>query len=226
VLGWALIFCMQHQERTTRRHPVDLEALVIVPVDPGERACRLRDISIGGGFIELGRLPLGTRINLNFGLPIVREQLSLDAVVHWSTDRGVGVQFEGLRAWEVWVLWRYLEHLAGRATGRRELVGGVGGDEGGPATRVAPLAQAQPGPDADAASWPRRRRVVRAVRSVRARVEHGRLKLDEPVDLPDGTRLAAVVFEDDGSSGDLRAKLLQLLDDRDADPSSSDPVGC
>lgn len=100
-------------DRTSGRHPVDLAAAVRVPgAKVRAQICRLRNLSIGGTFVELGRLPMGTQISITFGLPTINERLSLDAVVQWATDEGVGVQFEGLRAWEVWVLWRYLESLA------------------------------------------------------------------------------------------------------------------
>lgn len=92
---------------------VDISARVRVL---GERVhqqvCQLRSISLGGTFLELGRLPNGTQVNITFGLPTIGEQLSLDAVVHWSTETGVGVQFERLRAREVWALLRYLESVA------------------------------------------------------------------------------------------------------------------
>ena len=84
----------------------------VVGADLYAHACQLRNLSLGGTFVELGRLPIGTLVNITFGLPTLGQRLSLDAVVQWSSDQGIGVQFEGLRAWEVWVLWRYLESLA------------------------------------------------------------------------------------------------------------------
>jgi hypothetical protein len=95
-------------------HSVDISALVrVFGDDVRQQICQLRCISLGGTFLELGRLPMGTQVNITFGLPAIGERLSLDAVVHWSTDHGVGVQFEGMCAREVWALWRYLELTTG-----------------------------------------------------------------------------------------------------------------
>jgi hypothetical protein len=73
--------------------------------------CQLVSLSLGGALVELGRLPVGTLINITFGLPSVDERLSLDAIVHWCSEDGVSILFDSLRAWEVWVLWRYLAAL-------------------------------------------------------------------------------------------------------------------
>jgi len=90
-------------------HMVDLDATV--RVSGGElrvRHCRLRSLSLGGALIEFDRIAPGTLVNLTFGLPTVDERLSLDAVVQGNTKDGVMVLFDSLRAWEVWVLWRFL----------------------------------------------------------------------------------------------------------------------
>lgn len=97
---------------TAHRHPVDIEATV--RVSGGElraRGCRVRNLSLGGALVELERLPVGALINLTFSLPTVDERLSVDAVVHASSRDGVSVLFDSLRAWEVWVLWRFLASL-------------------------------------------------------------------------------------------------------------------
>jgi hypothetical protein len=103
-----------HEDQATRHYNVEISALVRVLGDRvRQQICQLRGISLGGTFIELGRLPPGTLLNITFGLPTLGEKLSLDAVVHWSTDQGVGVQFEGMRARQAWALWRYLEAATG-----------------------------------------------------------------------------------------------------------------
>ena len=97
---------------TAHRHPVDIEATI--RVSGGElrvRRCRLRTMSLGGALIEFDRLPVGSLVNLTFGLPTVDERLSLDAVVQGCSKDGVNVLFDSLRAWEVWVLWRFLASL-------------------------------------------------------------------------------------------------------------------
>ena len=104
---------LTYRGRTSGRHDVDLAAAIRVPgAKVRAQICRLRNLSLGGTFVELERLAMGTRVNVTFGLPRVSERLSLDAVVTWANDDGVGVQFVGLRAWEMWVLWSYLDSLA------------------------------------------------------------------------------------------------------------------
>lgn len=96
----------------SHRQAVDLDATV--RISGGElraQVCRIRNLSLGGAFIELHWLPAGTLINVTFGLPTVDDRLSLDAIVHWCSNDGVSVLFDSLRAWEVWVLWRYLSGL-------------------------------------------------------------------------------------------------------------------
>ena len=97
---------------TAHRHAVDIDATI--RVSGGElrvRRCRLRTMSLGGALIEFDRLPVGSLVNLTFGLPTVDERLSLDAVVQGCSKDGVNVLFDSLRAWEVWVLWRFLASL-------------------------------------------------------------------------------------------------------------------
>jgi hypothetical protein len=97
---------------TAHRHAVEIDATV--RVSGGElraQVCRVRSLSLGGAFVELHWMPTGTLVNITFGLPSVDERLSLDAVVHRSTTGGVSVLFDSPRAWELWVLWRYLTSL-------------------------------------------------------------------------------------------------------------------
>jgi hypothetical protein len=47
---------------------------------------------------------------------------------------------------------------------------------------------------------------------LRARVQNGRLKLDEPTDLPEGAEIDLIAVEDDGLSAEERAELHASLD--------------
>jgi hypothetical protein len=101
----------------SHRQPVDLPATVrVAGGEPSGWVCRLRGLSLGDAFVELGALPMHTEVTLSFDLPLLDERLSINAVVSWSTSDGVCVMFDGLRAREVWVLWRYLEQLAAAPT--------------------------------------------------------------------------------------------------------------
>lgn len=55
--------------------------------------------------------------------------------------------------------------------------------------------------------------------ALKARVENGRIKLDEPTDLPDGAELEVVVIDDELSPderAELHASLDRALDDSEA----------
>jgi predicted DNA-binding antitoxin AbrB/MazE fold protein len=57
------------------------------------------------------------------------------------------------------------------------------------------------------------------MQALKARVENGRLKLDEPTDLPEGAEVDVAVLGDDLSPeerAELHASLDQALDDSDA----------
>jgi hypothetical protein len=47
---------------------------------------------------------------------------------------------------------------------------------------------------------------------LRARVQNGRLKLDEPTDLPEGAEIDLLAIEDDGLGPEERAELHASLD--------------
>jgi hypothetical protein len=99
-------------DATTRHKPVDIPTSVRVSGDDLRvQTCRLHSLSLGGAFLEIDRLPIGTLVNVTFRLPTADERLSLDAIVQWSSDDGVSVLFDSLRASEVWVLWRFLSAL-------------------------------------------------------------------------------------------------------------------
>lgn len=67
-----------------------------------------RNISLGGMFLEKsGNLPFGAVVQLRFSLPDIAGPVTVDAHVRWvQGDDGLGVQFVGLRAREVWALQR------------------------------------------------------------------------------------------------------------------------
>jgi hypothetical protein len=65
-----------------------------------------RNISLGGMFLELDpAIPFGAVVHLQFVLPDLDQSVVVDAHVRWvQPGVGVGVQFAGLRAREVWAL--------------------------------------------------------------------------------------------------------------------------
>ncbi len=65
----------------------------------------IHNLSLGGAFVTLGRrLAIGTPVSLAFRIPTHDQAIEADATVRWSSKEGIGVQFDGLRAAEVWAL--------------------------------------------------------------------------------------------------------------------------
>src|ERR1041384_1004720 len=69
-------------DHTSHSYPVEISALVRVLGDRvRQQVCQLRSISLGGTCIEGAPLPMGTQVNITFGLPTIGERISLDAVL-------------------------------------------------------------------------------------------------------------------------------------------------
>jgi len=69
-----------------------------------------RNMSVGGMYIEAAeRLPLGTKVKLRFRVPTQKDLIEVGAQVRWSESTGFGVQFDGLRARDVWALGKFFE---------------------------------------------------------------------------------------------------------------------
>ena len=79
-----------------------------------------RNLSLGGMFITCNEaVPHGARVQLRFDLETLGRSVTTDAIVRWvESASGIGVQFTGLRAQEVWGLQRLIErHLENAGTG-------------------------------------------------------------------------------------------------------------
>jgi uncharacterized protein (TIGR02266 family) len=74
-----------------------------------------RNLSLGGVFIDTDqRLPFGSKVSLRFTVPTAPETIQVDGQVRWieaedGQVRGIGIQFAGLRAKDVWALNKYFE---------------------------------------------------------------------------------------------------------------------
>jgi hypothetical protein len=72
------------------------------------------NLSLGGAFLILGRrLAIGTPVSLSFRIPTHSEVIEADATVRWSSEEGIGVQFDGLRAGEVYAIGKMFGSSAG-----------------------------------------------------------------------------------------------------------------
>lgn len=104
---------MADNRRSSTRHDVDL-VCAFAANGAVEEALenRISNLSLGGALVKHARLPMGQRVHVSFRVPNHETAISIGAVVRWSTDDSVGVQFDGLRPKDVWALSKYLESLS------------------------------------------------------------------------------------------------------------------
>jgi len=96
--------------RSSTRHDVDIEARIKITSDVD--TCRIKNLSMGGALVATRKLPMGQRLTIWFRIPTHENEIETAGTVRWSTDDGVGVQFDGLRARETWALGKYFESLS------------------------------------------------------------------------------------------------------------------
>ena len=101
---------MTDNRRTSTRHIVSIAAQVTV--DGAKRDATMINLSLGGALVETGmKHAMGARVQISFRLPTMEELIEVGATVRWSDAKGVGLQFDGLRAREVWALNEYFKQL-------------------------------------------------------------------------------------------------------------------
>lgn len=101
---------MADNRRGSTRHEVDIPARI--QVGGAQETCTIANLSMGGAFVTARRLAMGERVVLWFRIPTHETDIEAAGTVRWSTDQGIGVQFDGLRARETWALGKYFESLA------------------------------------------------------------------------------------------------------------------
>ena len=101
---------MADNRRTSTRHAVSIAGKLAA--EGAQRPCTVMNLSLGGALISAGaKLPMGTRVNVSFNVPTMEEEIEIGATVRWSDDKATGIQFDGLRARDVWALNKYFEQL-------------------------------------------------------------------------------------------------------------------
>jgi len=74
--------------------------------------CTVLNLSIGGALVLANaKYAMGQRVEISFHVPTMTEAIEVGGTVRWSTVEGVGVQFDGLRARDVWALNEYFKQL-------------------------------------------------------------------------------------------------------------------
>jgi hypothetical protein len=97
--------------RTSTRHAVSLPGKLTIDGSLGD--ITVLNLSLGGALVGgTKKLPMGQRVHISFGVPTVEEPIDIGATVRWSDGSGIGLQFDGLRARDVWALNKYFEQLA------------------------------------------------------------------------------------------------------------------
>lgn len=88
---------------------------ITVRYETGELTGATRNISLGGVFVEAEqRFPFGARVSVRFNVPTQEEAVEVEGHVRWTeteegVQRGFGIQFDGLRARDVWALNKFFE---------------------------------------------------------------------------------------------------------------------
>jgi PilZ domain len=98
--------------RSSTRHDVELDAtLAVGGAGADAEQCKIMNLSLGGAYLVTRKLGMGERVHVTFRLPTLEEPVATGATVRWTTGEGVGVQFDGLRARDVWALGKFFESL-------------------------------------------------------------------------------------------------------------------
>ena len=88
------------------------ELPVSIVKDGEEVSCVAANISLGGMYIVTeADLPYGTEVRVRFRVPALKDDATVEAVIRWKQDNGLGVQFGSLRALEVWALNQFFKGL-------------------------------------------------------------------------------------------------------------------
>jgi hypothetical protein len=96
--------------RTSARYVVSIQASLAITGAPD--ACTIMNLSLGGALITATkRHAMGQRVNLTFKVATAAEPIEIGATVRWADTISVGVQFDGLRARDVWALNEYFKSL-------------------------------------------------------------------------------------------------------------------
>ena len=70
------------------------------------------NMSLGGALVSAGaKLPMGQRVSISFIVPTLETPIEVTATVRWSDAKATGLQFDGLRARDVWALNKFFEQL-------------------------------------------------------------------------------------------------------------------
>jgi hypothetical protein len=97
--------------RIQTRHHVALPATLTIDGTPND--CTMLNLSLGGALVSATtRYAMGLRVRISFLVPSPSHAIEIGGTVRWSNRDGVGVQFDGLRARDVWALNEFFKQLS------------------------------------------------------------------------------------------------------------------
>jgi Tfp pilus assembly protein PilZ len=97
--------------RTQTRHDVSIAAKLTV--DGATIDCNVLNLSLGGALVSASkRYTMAQRVSIAFAVPTMEEKIEIGATVRWASSDGVGIQFDGLRARDVWALNEFFKQLS------------------------------------------------------------------------------------------------------------------
>jgi hypothetical protein len=102
---------MADNRRTSTRYDVSIACKMTINGNAVD--CTMTNLSLGGAQVAgAAKQSMGTRAQVTFKVPTLDKSIEIGATVRWSDAKGVGLQFDGLRAQEVWALNEYFKQLA------------------------------------------------------------------------------------------------------------------
>ena len=100
---------MADNRRTSTRHEVSLTGQLAIAGEA--RSVQVMNLSLGGALVSGAKLSMGQRVSFSFTIPTQADAIEIGATVRWSDDKATGLQFDGLRARDVWALNKFFEQL-------------------------------------------------------------------------------------------------------------------
>jgi hypothetical protein len=96
--------------RRATRHHVSIAAKI--NVDGSTVEATLLNLSIGGASVSsAGKHAMGQRVTVSFRVSTSEHTIEIGAIVRWVDSNGIGLQFDGLRARDVWALNEFFKRL-------------------------------------------------------------------------------------------------------------------
>jgi hypothetical protein len=97
--------------RIQHRHDVSIPAKLTIDGTPKD--CTMLNLSLGGALVSANtKYAMGQRVQIAFAVPALNHPIEIGGTVRWSNTDGVGVQFDGLRARDVWALNEFFKQLS------------------------------------------------------------------------------------------------------------------